>query len=277
MPDFDIYFINLDRRIDRLKSLENDFNLYLDNKIQVTRVSGVDAAGNNLLKSEDLISNAEKACYTSHIKAIECSLQSNTHSLIIEDDVCFSNHTQQILSSILCSKLMEGVDICFAELGLENMTQYPPLFALKNKLSLQNKASLIDLDHYRFHGATAYIINQHSKKKLLDLIQGKSSLNQPYDEDISQWVREGKIIAKCILPFPITLNPLEFSSDIRNDRTHFYTNIRLAIRRVLGVDYDHTMPIDEQFNSFYEQHFNPRYDHFLRLINLAYSSEFDSF
>lgn len=277
MANFDINFINLDRRDDRLKSLMNDLNRHLDDTVKINRVSGVDAMSNNLLKSEDLISNAEKACYSSHIQAIEHSLPSNAHTLIIEDDVSFSTRTQQILSSILSSNLIEGVDVFFAELGLENMTQYPSLYALKNKLSLQNKITLIDLDMYRFHGTTAYIVNKNSKNKLLNLLKGKLSLNQPYDEDLSQWVREGKIHAKCIFPFPITLNPLEFSSDIRDDRTHFYTSIRLGIRRMLGADYDHTKPMDEKFSDFYSANFNLQHDQFLKLINLAYSKEFDDY
>jgi GR25 family glycosyltransferase involved in LPS biosynthesis len=250
----------------------DSFKRHFDGSIEIHRISAVDAMIKRILTDSDLISNEEKACYKSHAKAIECSLQSNSHSLILEDDVIFSSRTQQALNSILNSRLMDGLDICFAELGLENMTQYPSLYALKNKLFLQNKVSMIDLAGYRFHGSTAYVVNKNSKNKLLNLLKDKSSYTQPYDEDLSSWVREGKIKAKCILPFPVNLNPIEFVSDIRDDKANLYTNTRLGIRRMLGLDCDHTKPENEKIIKFYEVYFYAHHDKFLKLLkpNLLY-------
>ena len=282
MAGLNIFFINLDRRVDRKTALLNQFAQHIDRSININRVAAIDSASKtmpatNQSSTADAISLTEKACYQSHLKAIEMASHTAEHSLILEDDVCFSERTQATLESIINLPQFDKIDICFAELGLESMAQYPALYAIKHNLAQRGKVSLLDLDGYRFHGATAYIVNRRSKGKLLKLIRSNSNLSQPYDEDIAQWIREGKLNARCIFPFPITLSPIDFRSDIRNDENHFYTHVRLRVRRLLGVDFDHTQPIEIGLDSYFHNNFNSQHDHFMKLMSLAYSREFDDF
>lgn len=88
-----VYWINLDRSLDRKKSIEL---LFETNNILNTRISAVDGAQideneyRKKMNAYDKMSLNEIACTCSHIKAIRCALDNNDdYAIIMEDDINF--------------------------------------------------------------------------------------------------------------------------------------------------------------------------------------------
>jgi GR25 family glycosyltransferase involved in LPS biosynthesis len=96
--DLPLYYINLDRSVERRQQLEQQLERY---KIKATRISGTDGRTfntefiNTLTQPPKGVANneLEHACTVSHLKTIQKFLQDDyNYAMIVEDDVDLSLH-----------------------------------------------------------------------------------------------------------------------------------------------------------------------------------------
>ena len=166
ISDIPIYYINLNRAIDRKTKLEE---LFLQHEvINYQRIEAID--GNDLdieyYKENyilpEKISKYEIACTLSHIKAIQTAYDNNLEVvLIIEDDCNFDYlkyKTQTLNELINCDDVDNWETIQLA------MTNTRKSFNSIIK-ELENK----HLYKYTDNGATAYMINRKGMEKIINI------------------------------------------------------------------------------------------------------------
>lgn len=156
-----IYYINLDRSVDRKIFIEKELDKY---KLYNERICAID--GNNLdeqikLKKykcfyrDGYLNNYEKACTLSHIKAIKTAYDNDDkYAIIIEDDCCFKYIRFQK------KKIIDLFDDEIDLIQLMIICNPDELEYLKNEKNIINKG---------FKSSTgAYVISRTGMKKILD-------------------------------------------------------------------------------------------------------------
>ena len=150
---FDIYVINLDKDVDRLKKINN----YLDNKY--IRIPGIYGANEDFIKNNDifylsryLCPKSVLGCFMSHRQALKTFLETSTkdYAVILEDDAepRFENYMEKINESI--QNAPSDWDIIKLD--------YLPKYNIIHQSTYTKYPSLI---------TTAYIINKKSAEKIL--------------------------------------------------------------------------------------------------------------
>ena len=149
---FDIYVINLDKDVDRLKKINN----YLDKFI---RIPGIYGEHEDFTKNEDILylsrylcPKSVLGCFMSHRLALKTFLETSTkdYAVILEDDAepRFENYMEKINESI--QNAPEGWDIIKLD--------YLPKYNIFDKTTYTKFPSLI---------LTAYIVNKKSAEHIL--------------------------------------------------------------------------------------------------------------
>ena len=114
------YFINLDTAAERRELLESNYQERMPSSWPLKRISAIDRTLIEQLNPVGNLSTTEKACFFSHIKALEQSLDGDGHALILEDDAFFGVHSAQIIQECLNSLPDHSWDILYTDLGLTN-------------------------------------------------------------------------------------------------------------------------------------------------------------
>jgi glycosyl transferase family 25 len=129
-----IYCINLDRRPDRWKKVQKEFEI--NNIKDVERYSAID--GNTLINNTKLL-NGELGILETHYNLIKKCKEDNLNNvLIIEDDVCFTSEFKNFEDYI--SKVPDDWDFIF--LGGNHVYGIPPIKINDKVLKLNHTVSL---------------------------------------------------------------------------------------------------------------------------------------
>ena len=171
--DVPVYYINMDRSVDRREFMENQFKLFDINSL--VRIRGVPGnspppqrGDNNLFGAYGDISYAiehtdlspsEVGCTLSHLLAIETAYENNEHvALILEDDVSLS------LVPFWDGKLSDI--IANAPIDWEIIQ----LYCTHPRKDVTSSFTLHDVDN-PCHGTTAYLINRKGMGRVLGTIK----------------------------------------------------------------------------------------------------------
>ena len=178
-----LLIINLKRRTDRLENMRVRLK-DLDYKV-VEAVSG-DNLDVSVKKIKSSLSNNEKGCISSHIKALEIFLQTNHDTCcILEDDVILGNDFFSIIQR--CLNFPKNAYI----LKLETMC---------HKVWVGKQAQIIgDLTFKRLfshhYGTAAYITSRNGAKSI---IQSLSKFDMPADDIIFLRMLSKKTYGECL-------------------------------------------------------------------------------
>ncbi|MDH6505024.1 glycosyltransferase family 25 protein [Polynucleobacter sphagniphilus] len=265
----DIYYINLDARNDRRSQLLANLSIFNKAQWKIHRISAISSEHVQEAALLGPLTLPEKACFLSHLAAIKSSQQSKEFSLILEDDVQFSKNSTSVIEQTI-NLMDESIDVVYAEIGFPSAELMVHYFQLKYFLMNKQEFRLIDIPPINYFGATAYILNSLAKEKILKLADGLDQLNLPFDDQLQKWIRTGKLKAKFIFPFPVTLAPDSIISNIRRPTIeHMAIN---QFRISMGFDYDALRDADEKFELFFDQHHKKELDPFSRILSLLICS-----
>jgi GR25 family glycosyltransferase involved in LPS biosynthesis len=162
-----IYYINLNRSLDRKEEIEKNFNQL---NLKYERIEAVD--GNNLQKWDNRLSKYEHACTLSHLKAIEKFYNSeNEIAIICEDDITleFLPHWKTSLFNVYKNAPSDW------EILMVSYIVWP----VNHKYLEQLYNPFVACVH---SGTGSYIINKKSAKKILE----KHNLNNPRLENFTK-------------------------------------------------------------------------------------------
>ncbi|MDR0379231.1 MAG: hypothetical protein LBI62_04690 [Candidatus Accumulibacter sp.] len=267
----DTYYINLESAKARRHSIEESFRQYGDKNGRLHRVEAVDAARVVADAVPGKISDAEKACFLSHRRAIDRSRRDGTHSLIVEDDTQFGPSTFGMLDRL--GDALDTFDIVFTDIDFCDLNYMFQFFLLRRELSRDGTFRLLDLGEIPFFGAAAYIVNARSKEKILGLIDGLSSVEFPYDIQLRNWVEAEHLKAGFTFPFLTTLSS---HSDHSATRSADYQAKEVALnayRRLVWMDSGQTREsLMESLNRFDASHFDVPSLLFGQILSMALSA-----
>lgn len=209
------FYINLDSAAQRREYLENNFNAVKSPHWRLSRYPARDAAFVAAHNLPGRLRPAEKACFASHRDLIHQSMQFEGHVMILEDDAQFGQKTcAAIDQQIIANPMLTGWDIIYTDVCIPNIEDMVQLIRGRQQLEPE-RLNFFDLRAVPYAGATAYIVNQHSKRKVHDLLSQMPSLDVPYDLYLKKLVMEGKITALAAFPFVTTLSDYSESSQIQ--------------------------------------------------------------
>jgi GR25 family glycosyltransferase involved in LPS biosynthesis len=228
------FYINLAGQTQRRDFLQSSFNTHKKPGWFLTRIQAVDAAQVQQAQVPGRIRDGEKGCFLSHRQAIEASLEAPGHALILEDDAMFGPGSCARIASALAAMGEGNWDLLFTDL----IIPHPPLMAamlhMRRELG-EGEQRLLDLNELNYCGATAYVVHENFKQRLLDLM-GERSLDTPYDLHLRSKVQAGGARAFAAFPFPTSLSPLADQSQLQGgEGIDFYWNV---FRRFIWADRD---------------------------------------
>ena len=91
----DFLYINLEGRADRRASLEKNFQDINSRQWRIHRIDAVDVNFVVSNRVEGRLREAEKACFVSHIRAVEKAKECSGPVMIAEDDIWFGKNSSR--------------------------------------------------------------------------------------------------------------------------------------------------------------------------------------
>ncbi len=207
-------FINLDAASDRRAAVERNFLTFVPSDWHLERFRAVDVAGVTDRKVCGALSPKEIACALSHMDVIRQQQGTAEPCLILEDDVLFGPHSCGTMRDSIAFLEAQGEwDILFPDLCIAQIGMMADLLALRRILMAQGRSRLLDPRGLAFSSATSYILHPRAVTKILGA--EPTQWNVPYDLFLRQLVQEGRLRARYIFPFALSLEETSNVSTIQ--------------------------------------------------------------
>jgi GR25 family glycosyltransferase involved in LPS biosynthesis len=259
------FFINLASATPRRAFLEASFEAHAAEGWYLNRVEATAADEMRKRAVPGGLRDNEKACFTSHRRAIEEATEAPGHALILEDDACFGPSTCARIEAALAQLPAEGWDLVYTDLVIFDPVQMTQLITLRRSLG-PGAMTLFDLASTGYCGATAYVVHETFKPKLAAMLAAEPALETAYDIYLRELVRTGRARGFAAFPFPTTLSALGDTSQIQaGDAADVVWN---AFRRLVWADRDvaaATIPLDALSSDFTD----PESAAFARILGAA--------
>jgi len=213
----DCYYINLDAAVARKVALENSFHRNRKPDWNLHRFAAIDAEFVRRQNIAGSKSAAEKACFLSHKRIIGADPDDGKTIFVLEDDARFGAQTCGIVDSILKANRGLDWDLLYTDICVPIPATMFDLIKLRQKLAAKQEMTLIDLSKIsQFAGATAYLVNARSKRKVLGLLDAEKEINQPYDLVLRKLIFDGRLKGYALFPFVTTLSDDSETSQIQD-------------------------------------------------------------
>lgn len=213
-----IYWINLDRSINRRVFMEHMFTDHVFHNIPTFRFSAIDGKTQNVFelvnKNYNFPSrtNVEYACLLSHLEIIRNFYNSDKeyeNALILEDDICldFKKYWKKPLKEVIdnAPKDWEIIQLCF--FGYRCAAQPVKLYD----------------DETILYSTGAYIINRKGAKKIADSYKNNKYILNPII-DISADIYLFKVMKKYAYKYPYFIFKSENDSTIHSQDVNCHEN-----------------------------------------------------
>jgi GR25 family glycosyltransferase involved in LPS biosynthesis len=229
-------YINLDAQSGRRAGVESNFQKTRLPNWSLTRFRAIDTAYVHEHGIPGKLTASEKACFLSHRQAIGQSLEHDEPVYILEDDAILGTGTCRTIELLLSSDLAEKEwDILFTDVGVGSNEDMSELLRLRSKLRQETisnaEPTIFDLRSLpSFFGASAYLVNASSKKKLHALLDDGRDLDVEYDTFLRDRMFQSQVKGFCLFPFITSVAPEADVSAIQIGTDHM---IRNAFRRLL--------------------------------------------
>lgn len=176
---YPIYYINLDRAVERREYLEKMFDKYQIKN--VTRIPGVDGKKVEIeykVIGYQKYSPGELGCTLSHIKAIKTAYDNGDQiAVIIEDDCGFGLLSQNNIN------LDQIINLAPTDWEYINLCPLNPMIKVYNE-------PFVPEDNFTGYGTSVYVINRKGMEKVLELL-GDNIIDQ---EKCKSWHLASDII-----------------------------------------------------------------------------------
>src|SRR2546428_6221539 len=138
-------YINLDHQVARRASLEDNFRTTCPSDWRLWRVRAVEASLVGERWTAGSLRKEEKACFLSHLKAIELSSSINEDVLIAEDDALFARETAPMIEHTAGSLPRDAWDMLFTDVSMPCMRTMSVLVRLRRSLMQQRRFQIVNL------------------------------------------------------------------------------------------------------------------------------------
>ena len=235
----DCYYINLESDKNRRNSIETSFEKNKIDNWSLIRYPAIDknhVYENNISGS---LSLGEKGCFLSHKKLIHSRRNNPDSFFILEDDALFGKKSFKIIDKIIASLNKKNWDILFTDICIPDVGKMMNLIKMRRTLSEKGQMEIMNLKNLApFAGATAYVLNGKSVKKLSDLLAIHKDLNTPYDLYLRNLICQSKITAYVSFPFVTSLSVDSELSSIQSSDTSSTALIWNMFRKMIWLERD---------------------------------------
>ncbi|MEN9707608.1 MAG: hypothetical protein RIQ68_16 [Pseudomonadota bacterium] len=232
------FYINLDQAEARRQVLEQNFARFAPPDWSLERFAAVDAQAVQARNITGQLRASEIACGLSHLDLMRQKREERAPFLILEDDALFGAHSCKTISdSVALLAQQDTWDILFPDLCIVQIGVMAELLTLRRQLVREGKFRLLDPARWAFSSSTSYILHPRAIPKILSAQPKNWTL--PYDLLLRQLVQEGRLRARCIFPFALSLEETSNASTITpgaDTRTGF---IWYLFRRMIWRDGDY--------------------------------------
>ena len=212
----DCHYINLDSAQQRRAALEASFERHRKPGWNLIRYPAIDREFVRRQKIAGGRSEAEKGCFLSHKKVIGANADDGRTILVLEDDAVFGAQTCSVVDDILQRNPGLKWDVLFTDLCTPTAATMLDLIKLRQTLAAKNEFTLMDLSKMtQFAGATAYIVNGASKRKLHGLLDAAKEIEVPYDLALRKLILDGAVKGFALFPFVTSLSQASAASQIQ--------------------------------------------------------------
>jgi GR25 family glycosyltransferase involved in LPS biosynthesis len=226
-----ILYINLEGALERRTSIEHNLAERASG-VHYQRVSAVSAGDVIKNKTSGSIRPAEKACFLSHLKAIEQSLDYAGPTLILEDDAILGSQTIEILNRLLPT--VSGVDVLFTDLAVTSIISMLHLFKSRRDAQGNDTVGIGNCREIHFAASTAYVLpTGESKRKVLTALTSFKSLDLPYDLALRAKLWDEQLTASFVFPFITSLSPNSATSQIQTEADKLNNVVYDSFRKLM--------------------------------------------
>ncbi|MBU3568378.1 glycosyltransferase family 25 protein [Polynucleobacter alcilacus] len=268
-----IFYINLDEANERRIVLEECLNQFSSSDIQCHRISAYNKDYVEKNKIPGKIRSGEKGCFLSHKKAIQEALEYPGNALILEDDALLGMETINVLKNYLPA-IQQKIDILYTDLCVSDVNSMLQLFKLRRSMLRDGLLEVLETKRIDFCGATAYILNNGSKQKLLNILDTYSSLDLPYDLVLKSLILQDQLDSGFIFPFITRLSPLSSKTQLQLDSDRLNNIAWDAFRKLMffesKVPEDILRDLEQIPNNFYDA----QAEVFSKILRLMLSENF---
>ena len=232
----DCLYINLASAVQRKINLENNFHKNQRPGWTLSRIAAVDT---EFVKSQNVAggcSAPEKACFLSHKKAIGLNPDDRKSAFILEDDALFGAQSCAIIDDTLKKNRDLDWDILYTDVCIPTAATMLDLIKLRQTLAQTNRISLMDLSKMAFAGATAYIVNAKSKRKVFELLDAEAAINVPYDLVLRNLIFASSLKGFTLFPFVTSLSDLSESSQIQKTDAQVTALVWNTFRKMIWTE-----------------------------------------
>jgi GR25 family glycosyltransferase involved in LPS biosynthesis len=226
-------YINLDRATDRRASLEASFAAADHGGWELVRLPALGPADVGEVAGSRTA--PQKACFASHLAALDGAPGDGEPVLIVEDDTRFSRQTFTVLDRIIASSI--AWDVVFLDLTFlypNDMYRYAKQW---NRLRRDERHVVDSLSGVGFAASSAYLVRGEARRRLREAVapfQGDLA----YDVALRTVCHRGALQMRVCFPFLTTLAAEGDVSQIQGDG---WGNRDLAVnafRRLMFVERD---------------------------------------
>ena len=178
----------------------------------------------------------EKACWLSHRRAIEASLDRDEAVLVVEDDVRFSPRTFPILAAL--AEAETDWDILFTDVILTDPGTMVAFARDWPQLGRAGNFRLHDLATIPYVGAAGYVIRHAAKRKVLAALDTLPPFDRAYDVALSDLIHAGALVGRGCFPFLTAPSADADASTIQPTPLQLREQMINAFRRLMFADRD---------------------------------------
>ncbi len=273
-------YINLDSAVDRMTAIEENFcKMMAPHGFALHRLSAVTVSDVLQKNVKGLQTDRAKACYFSHVMALEKSLEFAGPVMVLEDDACFGKRTGEKLVEAM-GKIMSSNfpwDIFFTDVIFGELSQMADLI-WDNKIFQRREKQMFkifDLKGWTFCGMSAYIVHPNSKKKVRDVLKSQVIVDHLNDIYIRDKVQEGTLRALTIFPFLTSVSNYAANSQVQSDEFEVAIRVINAFRKLCWNDVDlESLDPKELLQGLDEGFFDKESEFFGELVKVMASKKF---
>jgi len=235
-------YINLDAAASRRMAMEAMFSKVNSRDWQVERFAAFNLDHVKDNKIPGRLRDPEKACFLSHMAVLFNNLDLGGPLWIMEDDVEFADATIDLIEVALKTKMNDvDWDILFTDVGVPNIALMVELVSLRRAVMGNQSIECLSLSGWPFFGATSYIINPKSIKKVFALANS-APLDIPIDLLYRKLAGDGNLNAYVTFPYLTTDSAEATVSQIQTAGTAQFNQVSSWFRKLTWINGDHFDP-----------------------------------
>lgn len=230
------HYINLDNAVERRATLEANFARCRREGWELKRFAALDEATAEKKAIPGKRSWREKGCFMSHQGVIERQPDDGRSFMVLEDDAHLGLASLEVIEGVLAKNGSAQWDLLFTDISPLRMDIMMTLAFNRRQLMEKRMVIPLDLSRVPFVGATAYVVNGASRRKLLAYLEAGIPVDTEYDIYLNQGMADGELNAAVLFPFVTTLSEHSTKTQIQSPNTSTANRARAVFRRMMWLE-----------------------------------------